>query len=248
MAIVVASGKGGVGKTSVVAGVSSCLAALGNRVLCIDADFGLRNLDIVLGLSDRTVLDLEDVLNGSVSLEEAVVEHEEIPGLFLLNAPLSAGGMPVSGEPFAALIKEAEERYDYILVDCAAGLGNSLRMAAGACEYGIVVSTTDLTSLRDAARTGELMLGLGVRELRLVVNRVRRRLIDTEGAPNIDDAIDATGIRLIGIVPEDENVMIYANRSRPIILHTYSGAARAYLNISKRITGEKVPVMKIKYR
>jgi len=244
VAIAVASGKGGVGKTSVVAGLAACLAAMGKSVLCVDADIGLRNLDIVLGLSDKTALDFGDVLRGDVPPERALVAHPLLKGLKLLNAPYT---LPDTADAkFPDLIASFRERFDFILIDCAAGLGRSLRMAASAADRAILVTTPDATSLRDAARTAAVFEELGVGKMGLVVNRIRPRLVSREEVPNIDDAMDVTGVPLLGIVPEDENVITGANRAQPLIMRSAEGAALAYYNIAQRLTGSQVPLMKLK--
>lgn len=244
MVFAVASGKGGVGKTSVVAGIGACLAALGRRTLCIDADVGLRNLDIVLGLSDKTAMDFGDVLRGDYPLEKALVEHEGIPNLVLLNAPLDLTPKEVSG--FPALVRTAAQDFDFCLIDCPAGLGQMFRAAAEVCDQALIVTTPDLTSLRDASRAVASLEDFGVRRTFLVVNRVRPGLLKKQAAPNIDDAMDTTGISLIGVIPEDERVIASQNHAQSIIFGPARGAALAYYNIARRLLGERVPLMKIK--
>jgi len=242
--IAVASGKGGVGKTSVVAGLSSCLAAMGYKILAVDADIGLRNLDIVLGMSDKTALDFGDILAGRAPFEKTVVSHSEIDNLYLLNAPNT---MPdVEDRQFIEMIRSAKNKFNYCFIDCPAGLGRSMRMAAASADRAIVVATPDTTSLRDAARTVELFEQSGISRIGLVVNRVRHRLVEKEETPNIDDAIDVAGVPLLGIIPEDERVITSANHEKPIIMRASDGAALAYYNIARRVIGQQIPLMKIK--
>lgn len=242
--IAVASGKGGVGKTTVVAGLSACLAAMGYKVLAVDADIGLRNLDIALGMSDMTALDFGDVLAGRTSFEKAAVSHYEFKNLFLLNAP---NVMPDAEDTeFAEMIRHAKSGFDYCFIDCSAGLGRSLRMAAASADRAVIVTTPDIASLRDAAQTAELFEQYGVSKIGLIVNRVRPRLIEKGEAPNIDDAMDASGVPLLGIIPEDERVISGTNHGKPIVMTATGGAALAFYNISRRITGKKIPLMKIK--
>ena len=240
--IVVTSGKGGTGKTSLTAGVASCLAALGRRVLCIDMDVGLRNLDIALGMTDCALTDFTDVLSGRCPLERAAAPHPELVGLWLLTAPVRPDGAP-DAAAMADLVSRARERYDYILMDSPAGVGGGFRLAAGSADRAIVVSTSDASSLRDAQRA---VAELPLEQIQLVVNRVQPRLLRRLRA-TIDDAMDAAGLPLLGVVPEDERVMLAANRGVPLILDCRGkGAALAYLNIAKRLEGLRVPVMRLR--
>lgn len=240
VSILVTSGKGGTGKTSLTGGVGSCLAALGQRTLCIDMDVGLRNLDITLGLSDRAVMDFTDVLSGRCSLERGAAEHPDIGGLFLLTAPmaLEAGITP---QAMARLVAEARESFDYILMDSPAGLGEGFQLAAAAADRGIVVSTADPSALRDAQRT-VMALTPQVPQLHLAVNRVQPRLL-RQLHTNLDEAMDAAGLPLIGVIPEDPKVTLAAGRGTPLILTARRGAAVAYLNIAKRLMGRQIPLM-----
>ena len=242
-AVVVTSGKGGTGKTSLTGGVSSCLAALGRRVLCIDMDIGLRNLDISLGLTDRALMDFTDVLEGRCSLKRAAVPHPVIKNLYLLTAPLT---LPpgISEERMKAFLRTAREQYDYILMDSPAGMGDGFRLAVCGADRGIVVSTTDASALRDAQRVVS-HLSRQLPSIHLVVNRVQPKLLRRLHT-TIDDAMDAAGLPLLGVVPEDEQVMLSANQGKPIILASRKGAAVAYLNIARRLMGERVPLMHIR--
>ncbi|WP_294533086.1 septum site-determining protein MinD [uncultured Pseudoflavonifractor sp.] len=242
-AVVVTSGKGGTGKTSLTGGVSSCLAALGRRVLCIDMDIGLRNLDISLGLTDRALMDFTDVLEGRCSLKRAAVPHPVIKNLYLLTAPLTLSP-GISEERMKAFLRTAREQYDYILMDSPAGMGEGFRLAVCGADRGIVVSTTDTSALRDAQRVVSL-LSRQLPSIHLVVNRVQPKLLRRLHT-TIDDAMDAAGLPLLGVVPEDEQVMLSANQGKPIILASRKGAAVAYLNIARRLMGERVPLMHIR--
>ena len=242
-AVVVTSGKGGTGKTSLTGGVSSCLAALGRRVLCIDMDIGLRNLDISLGLTDRALMDFTDVLEGRCSLKRAAVPHPVIKNLYLLTAPLTLSP-GISEERMKAFLRTAREQYDYILMDSPAGMGEGFRLAVCGADRGIVVSTTDTSALRDAQRVVSL-LSRQLPSIHLVVNRVQPKLLRRLHT-TIDDAMDAAGLPLLGVVPEDSQVILAANTGEPLILFSRKGAALAYLNIAKRLMGERVPLMKIR--
>jgi septum site-determining protein MinD len=241
--ILIASGKGGVGKTTLTAGLSTSLAAIGFKVLCVDGDMGLGNLDIALGLSDRSALDFLDVIRGDNSLASALIRHSKFNELCLLNAPLTYSEDITEGS-FSSFISEAAAGFDYCFIDCAAGLGTSFTIACRAAMRGIIVCTPDAASLRDAAKTARFAEEMGVADIKLVVNRVRPWLIKSKDAPNIDDSMDETGLMLLGVVPEDERVITSQNHSETLIMNSSDGAARAYLNIARRLAGDNVPIMK----
>ncbi|MEQ2456638.1 septum site-determining protein MinD [Flavonifractor hominis] len=243
-AIVITSGKGGTGKTSLTGGVASCLAALGRQVLCIDMDIGLRNLDLTLGMSDRALMDFTDVLSGRCTLERAAVSHPVIQGLSLITAPVRLPQEPLSEQAMRELIRQAKQRYDYILMDSPAGLGEGFRLACCGADRVVVVSTTDASALRDAQRTVTI-LREELPRIHLVVNRVQPKLLRRLHT-TIDDAMDAAGLPLLGVVPEDPQVMLCANQGQPLIVRTSRGAAIAYLNIARRLLGQRVPVMKLR--
>lgn len=241
-AVVIASGKGGTGKTSLTGGVASCLARLGRRVLCIDMDIGLRNLDISLGMADRALMDFSDVVEGRCPLARAAVAHPDLPTLFLLSAPMRLSPA-LTCQGVAALLATAREQFDYILMDSPAGIGSGFRLAAAAADRAVVVSTSDVSSLRDAQRTVTELDHL--RRVHLVMNRVQPRLL-RRLRTTIDDAMDTAGLPLLGVVPEDKQVFLAANRGYPLILVQRRGAAAAYMNIARRLEGEHVPVMHIR--
>ena len=240
-AVMITSGKGGTGKTSVVAGVASCLAALDHRVLCIDLDIGLRSLDMVLGLSDRAVMDFSDVMAYRSPLLSAAVEQPEIKGLYLLTAPLTPDGL--DAQRFREMVGEAKECFDYVLMDCPAGLGVGFQLAMSAADRAIVVSAVDPSALRDAQLAVSELHALP--QVHLVMNRVQPRLI-RKLRTSIDNAMDTAGLPLLGVVPEDEAVTTSAAAGVPLVLASYKGAALACLNISKRILGQRVPLLRIR--
>ncbi len=240
--ITVTSGKGGTGKTTVTGGVASCLARLGKSVLCIDMDIGLRNLDISLGLSDRALMDFADVALGNCPLGRAAVSHPDLPGLSLLTAPMRLSPR-LTYDRVRALLNTARLRYDYILIDSPAGLGPGFQLAVCGADRALVVATNDASSLRDAQRAVEELYRL--RQVHLVMNRIQPKLL-RQLRTTIDDAMDAAGLPLIGVIPEDKRVILAANMGRPLILEGRRGAANACLNIAKRIEGHRVPVMRIR--
>lgn len=241
-AIVIASGKGGTGKTSLTAGVASCLAGLGHRVLCIDLDIGLRNLDIALGLSDLAVMDFSDVMARRCPLLTAVTAHPDIRGLYLLTAPLTLDDPDPAH--FRTMVDDAKDCFDFVFLDSPAGLGDGFRLASAAADRAILVSATDPSALRDAQRTVSELVGQ-INELHLVMNRVQPHLIE-KLRTSIDSAMDTAGLPLLGVVPEDPNVTIAATAGEPLILMTYKGAAPAYLNIARRLLGQRTPLLHLR--
>ena len=242
--ITVTSGKGGTGKTTVTGGVASCLARLGKTVLCIDMDIGLRNLDISLGLSDRALMDFADVALGNCPLARAAVSHPDLPNLSLLTAPMRLPPHVTAGS-IRALLRTARDRYDYIFIDCPAGLGPGFQLATCAADRCVVVTTADASSLRDAQHTVMELDRFPSGALHLVVNRVRKKLLRQLHA-TIDDAIDKAGLPLLGVVPEDDALPLCMNRGVPILLADGQSAATAYRNIAKRLQGERVPLLRIR--
>lgn len=245
--IAVVSGKGGTGKTSFTALVGAALAALGYRTLCLDCDIALRNLDLALGLSDRALMDFSDVIAHRAALDEAVVRHPKYDSLYFLAAPVSMDAERIPEEQMRDLLTQIRAEFDYCLIDAAAGLGASFRLSTCAADRVIVISGTDPTSLRDAQRTVMELRRFPIGKVHLVVNRVKRRLLKKIHA-NLDDAIDAAGLPLLGVIPEDEAIPIALGRtSLTAILHR-SPALEAARNIAGRITGRRIPLMKLPKR
>lgn len=244
-AIVFASGKGGTGKSSVAGGVASCLAALGRTVLCIDADTGLRNLDVILGMSDIINMNFVDVIMGRCNIVSAAAAHPVIKNLYLLTSPSEGSPDDYTGEQMEALVKLAKRLYDYVIIDAPAGVDRGFRLACAYADRAVIVSTCDLTSLRDAEKAERRLEALGIETRELIVNRVSKRLLHNLES-TIDDAMDEVGLPLLGVVPEDEYVMLAAYKQVPLIMCRKKGAAVAFLNIAKRIMGESAPLMKIR--
>ena len=243
--IAVVSGKGGTGKTSFTAGVGAALALSGLRVLCVDCDIGLRNLDIALGLSDAALMDFSDVAQQRCTLERAVVAHPQLAKLSLLTAPIRQRGQPVTGEQMSSLLRAVRMQYDFCLLDAPAGLGDGFLLATAAADRCVVVTTADASSLRDAQHTVMELDRFPAGALHLVVNRVRKKLLRQLHA-TIDDAIDKAGLPLLGVVPEDDALPLCMNRGVPILLADGQSAATAYRNIAKRLQGERVPLLRIR--
>ncbi len=242
--IVIASGKGGTGKTTVTANVGAALARRELSCLVIDADVGVRSLDLTLGLYDSALFDFSDVAEGRADLESAVVEHPERHGLFLLPAPMSLQRISFDALRRVTELADRTGRFDFVLIDAPAGLGAGFRRAAYAADRAVIVATSDMISLRSADQTAALLEEFGFSDYRLIVNRVRPKMIAKSYMPNIDDAMDMAGLPLLGIVPEDEEVLICGSLGE--LLPDRAPAARAFANIAARLDAQEVPLMKIR--
>ena len=240
--VTITSGKGGTGKTSITGGVAASLALMGLRVLCIDMDIGLRNLDISLGLSDRALMDFSDVALGRCPLARAAVDHPDLKGLSLLTAPMSLPAN-LTTDKIRALLRTARSMYDYVLIDSPAGLGTGFHLAICGADRALVVATSDASSLRDAQRTVEELEG--IRQVHLVMNRIQVKLLRRLRA-TIDDAMNTAGLPLLGVVPEDPQVILCANLGQPLTSRGKRGAALACWNIALRLEGHRVPIMRIR--
>ena len=243
--IAVVSGKGGTGKTSFTANVGMALAQLGHMTLCLDCDVGLRNLDIAMAMTDRAVMDFTDVMTGNCTLEEAAAAHPQQRKLFLLTAPTRIGVGSIDPEAFRKLAGDIRDKFDYCIVDAPAGLEAGFRLAVSAADRAVVVTTTESSSLRDAQRTAMELNSLPRSRVHLVVNRCRKKLLKSLHQ-TIDDAIDSAGLPLLGVVPEDETMPLYAGRGVPLLLTSNDCAAKAFRNIARRIDGRRTPLMKIR--
>lgn len=242
--LAVISGKGGTGKTSLCAAIASCLAMQGRRVLCIDLDVGLRNLDIALGMSDAAALPFTAVMRGEYSLQQATA-HPSIERLWMLTAPVTEDPAQIDAAAFAALIEAARQAYDWVLLDAPAGVGTLFQLAIGCADEAAVVALCDPASQRDAARAAQLLLQKKQIPARLIVNRAVPRLFARMHA-TIDDVMDGVGLPLIGVVPEDTAVTLAAAEGKPLVQYTFHGAALACHNIARRLCGTRVPLMKIR--
>ena len=243
--IAVASGKGGTGKTTTVAAVSSCLAALGYKTLCIDLDAGLKSLDLALCMSDYAVVDYIDVLLEEYSLMEACHEHPLIPNLFFLGAPSYFVAGEFNTESFRIIYAKIREEFDYCLIDSPSGIGSGFRLAHIEADMSILVTNGELPAIRDAQCAAEIVRDMGVRDLRLLVNRVKVkdfRMLKT----TVDDVIDTVGAQLIGLVREDKTVKLALHENVPLVLHSKRYAAYDFLDAARRITGEFVPLRRLR--
>ena len=237
----VLSGKGGTGKTSVCAGIATALAEEGKRVLCIDCDVGLRNLDISLGLADSAALSFLDVSEGGYPLEQAA-KHPVYPTLSFLTAPMNRPAEQIDQSAFSAMLRKARQEFDYIFLDAPAGVDAGFRLTASVADRCLLVTGSGPAAVRDAARVGDLLELMGKKDVRLVVNRVDRDLLNTVRV-TIDDVMDNAGLPLIGIVLEDPYVTLAATFGKPLLKYAKRcPAAKAYRKIAKRIQGFHQPI------
>lgn len=238
--IAVLSGKGGTGKTSVCAGVAQALSQMGQRVLCVDCDIGLRNLDIALGLSEVGTISFLDVCRGEYGLDMATA-HPIYPNLHFLTAPIGCTADSVDPLEFARMLNEARKHFHYILLDAPAGIEAGFQLAAKAADRIILVTGSDPASIRDARQAGDVLELMEKRNIRLVVNRINKKMAAAMNL-TVDDIMDHAGLPLLGIVPEDPNVVLAAAFRQPLLGYTRKGAAAACRRIAKRIQGLTVPI------
>lgn len=236
--IAIVSGKGGTGKTSLCAGIAQALAENGETVLCIDCDVGMRNLDIALGLSQMGALSFQEALE--YGLDKAT-QHPDYPKLSFLTAPMNCSADAVDPYDFAKLLQDARSRFDYILLDAPAGIDAGFRLAARHADRIVLVTGSDPASVRDVGRAGQLLQAMEKTNVRIIVNRIDPRMVKAMRL-TVDDIMDRTGLPLLGIVPEDPQVVLAAAFEQPLLKHERKGAAAACRRIAKRIQGRRVPV------
>jgi len=243
--IVVTSGKGGVGKTTTTANIGTGLALNGKKVVLVDTDIGLRNLDVVMGLENRIVYDIVDVIEGTCRLKQALIKDKRYEGLFLLPAAQTRDKSAIKPQQMVKLCDELRKEFDYIIIDCPAGIEQGFKNAIAGADRAIVVATPEVSSVRDADRIIGLLEANDLRNPLLLVNRVRIDMVKRGDMMNIDDIIDILAIDLIGVVPDDEKIIESTNRGDPTILDEKSLAGQAFRNITRRIMGENVPLMQL---
>ena len=243
--IVITSGKGGVGKTTTSANLGAGLASAGSRVCLIDADIGLRNLDVVMGLENRIVYDLVDVTSGNCSFRKALIKDKRFDKLFLMPAAQTKDKTAVNPAQMEVLCNEIKDDFDYVLIDCPAGIEQGFRNAIAGADQAIVVTTPEVSAVRDADRIIGLLEKEDLREPKLIVNRMRHQMVKHGDMMSIDDIIEILAIDLLGVVPEDELVVVSTNRGEMVVLNNNSKSGQAYRNIVRRIKGEDVPMMNL---
>ena len=241
--IVTTSGKGGVGKTTSTANIAAALARFGKKVVAVDADVGLRNLDVIMGLENRVVYNFIDVIEKTCKLNQALVKDKRVPGLYLLPAAQTRTKDAVNPEQMIALCEELKPEFDFILLDCPAGIEGGFKNAAAGADEALVVTTPEIPAVRDADRIIGMLESMGKSPIRLIINRLRPNMVQDGDMLAKDDILDVLSIELIGVVPEDENVIRSANNGEPMTMSLDSPASHAYLNIAERLLGRDVPLM-----
>lgn len=240
--LVITSGKGGVGKTTTTANLGTALAMMNYRVVLIDTDIGLRNLDVVMGLENRIVFDIVDVVHGNCKLKQALIKDKRIEGLHLLPAAQTKDKTAVTPHQMKNLTNELRKDYDFILVDCPAGIEQGFKNAIAGADDAIIVATPEVSSVRDADRIVGLLEAAGLSNARLIINRLRSKMVKRGDMMDIEDILDILSIDLLGVVPEDESIVISTNRGEPAVLDDNSRAGQAYRRIARRINGEELEI------
>lgn len=240
--IVVTSGKGGVGKTTVTANIGAGLARLNKKVVLVDTDIGLRNLDVVMGLENRIIYNLVDVVEGNCRIKQALIKDKHDPNLYLLPSAQTRDKSAVTPEQMIKLVSSLKEMFDYIVLDCPAGIEQGFRNATAAAERAVVVTTPEVSAIRDADRIIGLLEAGGIRKIDLIVNRIRMDMVKRGEMMSVEDVLDILAVNLIGAVPDEEGVVIAANHGEPVV-GSETTAGMAFMNVARRLTGETVGLL-----
>ena len=240
--IVITSGKGGVGKTTTTANVGTGLAMEGKKVVLIDTDIGLRNLDVVMGLENRIVYNLVDVIEGNCRIKQALIKDKRNPTLYLLPSAQTRDKTAVSPEEMAKLTEELKDEFDYILLDCPAGIEQGFKNAIAGADRAIVVTTPEVSAVRDADRIIGLLDANEIKKTELVVNRLRTDMVKRGDMMSSQEVVEILSVDLLGVVPDDENIVVSTNQGEPLV-GSKCLAGQAYKNICDRIMGEEVPFL-----
>lgn len=243
--IVVTSGKGGVGKTTCTASLGTGFALMGKKTVVVDADIGLRNLDVVMGLENRIVYDLVDVAEGHCRLKQALVKDKRFENLFLLPAAQTRDKNAVSPEQMAEIASQLAEEFDYVLIDCPAGIEGGFKNAIAGADRAVVVTNPEMSSVRDADRIVGILESEGKINPLLIINRLRPHMVNRGDMMDIDDICDILAIKLIGIIPEDEYIIIATNKGEPAVLNDDKLVGKAYRNIVRRLMGEEIEFLNL---
>ncbi len=241
--IVITSGKGGVGKTTTTANLGVGLAKLGKKVVLIDTDIGLRNLDVVLGLENRIVYDLVDVVTGVCKPKQAAIKDKRFDGLFLIPAAQTKDKDAVTVEQMQELCEKLKKDYDFIIIDCPAGIEQGFKNAIAGADKALIVTTPEVSAVRDADRIIGLLEANEISDHYLIINRIRPDMVRRGDMMNVDDIMEILNINLIGIVPDDQDIIVSTNKGEPAVVNPKSMAGQGYRNITERLNGNNVPLM-----
>lgn len=241
--VTVTSGKGGVGKTTAVANLAVALASNGSKVVCIDGDIGLRNLDVILGLENRIVYDIVDVIEGRCRLKQAMIKDKKLPNLHLIPAAQTRDKNAVSASDMNRLAKDLRSECDFILIDSPAGIERGFKNAIAPADRVLVVTNPEVSAVRDADRVIGILEAEDKGPGALIINRLNPAMVKRQEMLSADDVLDLLAVELIGIVPEDEGVLIGSNRGAPVAMDPKSKAGQAFRNIARRLKGEDVPFL-----
>lgn len=244
-AIVITSGKGGVGKTTTSANIGTALALSGKRVCLVDTDIGLRNLDVVMGLENRIIYDIVDIVEERCKLHQALIKDKRFECLMLLPAAQTKDKAAVNPEQMKVIIKELKEDYDYVIIDCPAGIEQGFKNAVAGADKAIVVTTPETSAVRDADRIIGLLEQENIEPPKLIVNRIRTHMMKNGDMLDVDEIVSILAIELLGIVADDDDVIKASNKGEPVAFHPNTRASIAYRNIARRILGESVPLMSL---
>ncbi|MFH5836003.1 septum site-determining protein MinD [Proteiniclasticum sp. C24MP] len=244
--IVITSGKGGVGKTTTTANIGTALAQLGHKVVVIDGDTGLRNLDVLMGLENRIVYTLMDYFDGRCKLKQALIKDKRLPHLCLLPTAQTRDKNDISTDQMIELIAELKKDFDYILIDSPAGIEQGFENSVAAADSAIIVVNPEVTSVRDADRVIGKLDSKGIENHKVVINRLNHEMTESGEMLNVEDILEILSVKLLGIVPDDRSITISTNKGEPVVTTEGSLAGTAFINIAKRITGEDIPLLNLK--
>lgn len=243
--IVITSGKGGVGKTTTTANIGAGLAGLGHKVCLVDADIGLRNLDVVLGLENRIVYDITDVTSGNCRLRQALIKDKRFEELFLLPAAQTKDKSAVTPDEMTKLCEDLKEEFEFIIIDCPAGIEQGFKNAIAGADRAVVVTTPEVSAVRDADRIIGLLESAEIDNPMLIINRLRPKMVRAGDMMSIEDIIDILAVDLLGVVPEDEMIVVTTNKGEPVVKNTASLSGQAFKNVVMRIKGQEVAFLKL---
>ncbi|MDU4952356.1 MAG: septum site-determining protein MinD [Clostridium sp.] len=244
--IVITSGKGGVGKTTTTANIGTALAALGKSVVVVDGDTGLRNLDVLMGLENRIVYTIMDVMENRCRLKQALIKDKRLPNLFMLPTAQTRDKNDISTSQMLSLVTELKKEFDYVIIDCPAGIEQGFENAIVGADRAILVVNPEITSVRDADRVIGKLEAKGLEDYEVIINRLNYDMTKKGDMLDVSDIVEILSVKLIGVVPDDRNITVSTNKGEPIVLDDKALAGKAFNNIARRILGEQVQLLDLK--